>query len=540
MKTFFTLCVLTLFATQIKAQAVLNEIYCQPGNGYDEFFELYNPSVSPDPENLDNYTLVTYYEESGGKAGFYVLDFPNMTVDSQGFFVGASKLTFNIQSQLGLTADFNWNAVPSGGSLTKWESNGSTYTSVSVPANLNDLFVKITGAGGVFHIFLYKNGILVNGIIAGQNSTLMPPYITAMPDLFVDMSGSSPDFTINFSAIPNNAVEYISSSAGTNNGYYRSYDGLCGQWLKSDQPGQHNPKFTNGNYSGSSSEDIAIAAVISQYAGDPTKSVLTYNITSAPAGAFPLTIEVYLDSGIHGEFDVEDILFDTRTINNAGAGAQNIILPSTDISVIIVVRSSNDCFNKIMPIGSYSSILPVQLVSFQGSLNRDNKVTLNWTVADNRTANYFEIEKSVNGTDFKTIALVFASEKKDLEDYMYYETLKSDGRVMYRLKMYDNNKAFNYSKTIVLQNETVEGSRLNILGNPVTDKLTFSYISNESENIQVRIYDLSGKILMSEKYNTVEGDNTFSLSLSQSFNRGLYVIELNNNIKSFTAKFIKK
>ena len=137
--------------------------------------------------------------------------------------------------------------MPPGGSLTKWEKNGSSYISVAVPANLNDLFVKINGGGGgVFHIFVYKNGIIVNGFIGGISTSSVPAYIKAMPNLPVDMSGSSPDFTINFNAIADNSLEYLTNSVGTNNGYFRSSDGLCGDWLKSDSPGQHTPGATNG------------------------------------------------------------------------------------------------------------------------------------------------------------------------------------------------------------------------------------------------------------------------------------------------------
>ena len=67
-----------------------------------------------------------------------------------------------------------------------------------------------------------------------------------MPNLPVDMSGSSPDFTINFNTIADNSLEYLTNSVGTNNGYFRSSDGLCGDWLKSDSPGQHTPGQTNG------------------------------------------------------------------------------------------------------------------------------------------------------------------------------------------------------------------------------------------------------------------------------------------------------
>jgi len=244
MKKIFTLCLLICIVIVSRSQAVINEFYPQPGNGNSEFFELYNENNSL--EYLDNYTLVLYYEEPGGKSGFYVLDFPNDSVTAHGYYSGASQSPYNIQGQSNITADFNWNSMPAGGSLTKWEKNGSSYTSVAVPANLDDLFVKITGVGGVFHTFLYKNGIMVNGIIGGLNANFIPPYIKAMPNLPVNMSGSSPDFTINFNAIPDNSLEYIPNSVGTNNGYYRSSDGLCGEWLKSDQPGQHTPNLTNG------------------------------------------------------------------------------------------------------------------------------------------------------------------------------------------------------------------------------------------------------------------------------------------------------
>ena len=215
MKKIFTLCVLTCIVLVTRSQAVLNEVYPQPGNGYHEFFELYNESNTT--ENLDNYTVVTYYEEAGGKIGFYVLDMPNASVSAHGYYVGASQTPFDIQAQLGLTADFSWNALPAGAALTKWELSGSSYISVAVPANLNDFLVKINGGGnGVYHVFVYKNGILVNGIIGGISTSVVPAYLKAMPDLPVDMSGSSPDFTINFNSIADNSLEYLTNSLGTN------------------------------------------------------------------------------------------------------------------------------------------------------------------------------------------------------------------------------------------------------------------------------------------------------------------------------------
>jgi len=539
MKKIFTLCLLICIVIVSRSQAVINEFYPQPGNGNSEFFELYNENNSL--EYLDNYTLVLYYEEPGGKSGFYVLDFPNDSVAAHSYYSGAAQSPYNIQGQSNITADFNWNSMPPGGSLTKWEKNGSSYTSVAVPANLDDLFVKITGAGGVFHTFLYKNGILVNGIIGGLNANFVPPYIKAMPSLPVDMSGSSPDFTINFNAIPDNSLEYIPNSVGTNNGYYRSSDGLCGDWLKSDQPGQHTPEVTNGtSLSLISSNQFSIAAIISGYASDPNKSLLTYSISSAPAGAFPLTVEIYTDRGVAGQWDINDSLIDLRTILSASSGNQDIILSTLKTSVIIVVKSASDCYNKNVPVASYWSVLPVELISFQGNINKSNKVSLEWKVVNNETIDQFEIQRSYDGNEFKTISAVFASEKKDNESYMFYETISNFGKAMYRLKMIDKNNKVTYSKILVFQTKDATTSNIKIIGNPVTDKITFNYSSFTAQVIEVKVYDMTGNVIMGKKLNGFEGSNTMSFPLASNLKPGMYILEVSNASGIQTAKFIKQ
>jgi hypothetical protein len=431
--------------------------------------------------------------------------------------------------------------MPPGGSLTKWEKNGSSYTSVAVPANLDDLFVKITGAGGVFHSFLYKNGILVNGIIGGLNATVVPAYLKAMPNLPVDMSGSSPDFTINFNAIPDNSLEYIPNSVGTDNGYYRNSDGLCGNWLKSDQPGQHTPELTNGlDLSLSSSNQLSIAAIISGYGSDPTKSLLTYNITSTPAGAFPLTVEIYTDRGVAGEWDINDSLIDVRTLLSASSGSQDIILPTLKTSVIIVVKSASDCYNKNVAVASYWSVLPVELINFQGNLNKSNRVSLEWKVANNETIGQFEIQRSYDGSEFKTIGVVFTSEKRGSEEYLFYETISSFDKARYRLKMIDQNDNVTYSKILVFQSKAATNSNIRIIGNPVTDKLTFNYSSSATQAIDVKIYDMTGRIIMSNKINSLEGSNIISFPLALNFKPNMYVLEVSNGSAIQTAKFIKQ
>ena len=540
MKTIFTLIVLAVTATLSNAQVVLNEVYPQPGNTTQEFFELYNTSTNPVPESLDNYTIVAYYEGSGGKSGFYVLDLPNQTVSAKGFYTGSSQSPYNIQGQSNLTANLNWNAMPAGGSLTKWEKSGSSYTSVSVPANLNDLFVKITGSGANYHVFLYKNGILINGIIAGSSASVIPSYIKAMPDLFVDMNGVSPDFTIKFSAIGDNSVEYIAANAGTDNGYYRQYDGKCGVWLKSSSGAEHTPGKSNGS-AAAALGTLTISAAISVYNADPTKSLLTYNVSAGPVDAFPIVIQVYQDLGVVGELDASDVLIDAKTINNAVSGDQTVILPNTTDGVMLVAKAPSGCYDQVLAVSSlFLKLLPVHLISFQGNLNKNNKVTLTWTAADNQTVDHFEVERSVNGKDFTTASVVFTSEKKGTEDYLYFETLKTNDKIMYRLKMFDKGQEINYSKILVFQSNTTTNNTIKLFSNPVNDKLTFSYSSSATQIVDVKIYDISGKTVLSQKANSLEGSNMISLTLNSTFTKGMYIVEVNNGTDRLTSKFVKQ
>lgn len=541
MKQFFTLCALFFAAFSAKSQVVLNEFYPEPGNTFQEYFELYNTSTSSIPENLDNYTVVVYYEEPGNKSGFYVFDLPSVTVTAKDYFVVSSQNTFSIQGQSNLTADLNWNTLDATGAITKWQKSGSSYVQVAVSTPLTDLFVKNTGSSsGSYNVFLFKNGIQINTLVISSNSTGLPAAIKAMPDLPVNMTGGSPDFSISFSSIPDNSVETVNSTAGTDNGYYRQYDGKCGVWVKSTSGSTYTPGSSNGSAANTLGA-LTISAVINSYVVDPTKSLFTYNISAGPAEAFPVVIQVYQDLGIRGELDASDVLLDSKNIGNASAGNQNVILPNTDDGVILVAKSPAGCFDRVIAITNpFAKLLPVHLMSFQGNLDKNNKVTLNWTVADNETANSFEVQRSTNGKDFSTVAIVFASEKIGTEKYMYYETITNTDKVMYRLKMIDNGRDIDYSRILVFQTKSMLNNDIKIIGNPVTDKLTFSYSSEVTQSVDVKVYDLAGKKLLSQRINSFAGNNTVSLPLNSTFKPGMYVVEVFDGTDRQVAKFVKQ
>lgn len=186
------------------------------------------------------------------------------------------------------------------------------------------------------------------------------------------------------------------------------------------------------------------------------------------------------------------------------------------------------------------SLLPVHLVSFQGNMDKNNKVRLNWTIADNETANSFEVERSLNGRDFTTVGVVLASEKRGTENYAFYETVANYDKVMYRLKMIDQGHDADYSRVLVFRTKTIGSNNIKIIGNPVSDHLTFSYTAASAQNTEVKVYDVTGRIMLNTKVTSLEGNNTLSLSLSSSLKPGMYIVEVSNETERQSAKFIKQ
>ena len=95
-----------------------------------------------------------------------------------------------------------------------------------------------------------------------------------------------------------------------------------------------------------------------------------------------------------------------------------------------------------------SKAQPIKVISFQA--NRiNNKVSMQWVIAKNETADQFEVEKSIDGKNFAMAALVFGTDKAETETYMFYEK-SSSKKVSYRIKCIDKNQSITYSGILVI------------------------------------------------------------------------------------------
>lgn len=181
--------------------------------------------------------------------------------------------------------------------------------------------------------------------------------------------------------------------------------------------------------------------------------------------------------------------------------------------------------------------LPVTLLSFQGSLAKD-QAQLNWSVADNQTGNYFEVQRSADGKNFSTIAVVSTTQKHGGEVYSYAEAAQPTA--YYRLRIVNKDRSASYSKIILVKTQAEAGAALRLFQNPVQQTLTFSFSSATASSNEIAVYNLVGTKVYAEKLMVQKGNNSVSVNLNNYLTPGTYILVVKNNTQTNTAKFIKQ
>lgn len=540
---------LTVFSYQTtSAQAVLNEIYSDPGSGNHEFFELYNTSISGKPVSMDNYTLVAYYENGPQEKGFYVLDFPNLSVGPKGFFSGAAQVPFNYQGNTASkAADFSWNdpqLTAKGGYLKKYTLSNGTYTPSPI-TNLNDLFYKRTGNGASYSIMVYQNGKQVNAFFAGMGGSIeAPQHIIDMPRLTVDLVTKEADssFTIDFTKLAGKPVEGVIENAGSDNGFIRNRDGLCNYWGKSSANVKHTPGRSNGGGAGIAGA-LSITSHIYPGSSITDSAFISYNITSGPLELFPVNLQVYLDNGVtEGQLDSADVFVgqNIETVSTDGGFTTKYMPPTQDL--LLIAETSIGCLDQIIHLVPPESIayttLPVHITQVEATKTAAHN-EVEWTVDENEGVKNFEVQKSYDGRHFTTVGTVASTTQTNTATYHFKTITEAAQNIYYRIKLVEKDNDFSFSKVVIAASDNAHPTKLGLLQNPVRNQLVLQFASVTDEASVLAVYNMAGIKVKSETLKTQKGSNQFGIAVD-ALPAGTYIVHMSGAQQVRTTKFIKQ
>lgn len=213
------------------------------------------------------------------------------------------------------------------------------------------------------------------------------------------------------------------------------------------------------------------------------------------------------------------------------------IVPKENIVSYSAELFENGCVSTIPAIHvvkleqSVCAIFPIELLSFDVLLSNDESfVDLSWVTASEINGDYFEVERSRNAVDWSSLLTQKATGNSNLR--IEYTDLDDDpylGTSYYRLKLYDLDGTFSYSKIRVIHIGTKPEALFKLFPNPAVNQITLKGIDLIEKDI--RIIDLLGRDV--SKYITVtSASNKAQIDVSY-LAQGFYLVLVGKQVIKF-------
>jgi glucose/arabinose dehydrogenase len=194
-----------------------------------------------------------------------------------------------------------------------------------------------------------------------------------------------------------------------------------------------------------------------------------------------------------------------------------------------VLQTNISSFSSFYFASSNITVLPLNLLTFTGTLQNNSSTLLNWRTSNEVNTSHFEVERSIDGANFSGIGQVNADGNPGgTKEYSFVDNNVTDLQVLilyYRLKIFDVDGSFKYSKVISVSLNDLVG-KVTVAPNPVHSTTTISITGKENGKVKWSLFDNTGRVLFNNEISVKRGAKTqFSLSM-EKLSAGTYYIKL--------------
>ena len=187
-----------------------------------------------------------------------------------------------------------------------------------------------------------------------------------------------------------------------------------------------------------------------------------------------------------------------------------------------------------------SDPLPIELVRFAGEC-AEGSIDLKWTTFTETNNDFFTVERSNNGTDFEVVDVIEgAGNSNQPLSYTAVDNFPYGGTSYYRLKNTDFSGKFEYSEIIAVTCGT-DNNDFNFVNAYDVDhtEIIVEFTATENEDYTIVLFDVSGRIALDYSGVGTDGMNKVRLP-SGDLARGIYIINLSNEVKNFSRRVMLK
>ncbi|HNJ58540.1 MAG TPA: T9SS type A sorting domain-containing protein, partial [Chitinophagaceae bacterium] len=172
--------------------------------------------------------------------------------------------------------------------------------------------------------------------------------------------------------------------------------------------------------------------------------------------------------------------------------------------------------------------VPVTFGEFVG-VRENNSNQLKWNTYTETNNQGFELQRSVNGTEFTTIAFVptkAINGNSNSELNYTFQDKASSATTYYQLKQLDKDGKYAYSKVVSIKGEKPTRFELaNLYPNPAKETIKVTVAAPKAAVVTLTVTDMTGKVVMKQNNQLTMGDNNIALNVA-ALNAGNYIVRL--------------
>ena len=192
-----------------------------------------------------------------------------------------------------------------------------------------------------------------------------------------------------------------------------------------------------------------------------------------------------------------------------------------------------------------NSALPVTLTDF-GAVYANDQVNVKWTTTFEMNNDHFEVERSLDGTSFKSVGTVKGQGVSAIKhNYQFNDDISKNvlnrNDIYYRLKQVDADGKASYTKVLVVRvYRTKSLQSLSVTPNPAINDIKVNVQLNENSYIVMKVANSNGIEVVRKTTRGSTGSNTFSLEGTSHLQAGVYFLEvIINSNERMMVKLIK-
>ncbi len=274
---------------------------------------------------------------------------------------------------------------------------------------------------------------------------------------------------------------------------------------------------------------------------------LDRNITITPQTqpSSPVKIRLYISKTEYDALDLDpasmiSAITDLRILKNNDPCGSAAVAATTSIVPTFAEAHGSQGYMLQGSISSFSSFyfgstaltLPLDLLTFTGSLQTDNTVLLKWKTENEVNTSHFEVERSADGSNFSAIGTVAADNSTSTtHNYSYIDMDAANQQSLilyYRLKMVDANGAYSYSNIISVLFNDITGAVI-VNPNPVVSAAQVRVTAPAPGKIQWKLLDNAGRSVQENFMQVRKGNgNSFTINMDK-FAAGVYYLKVTGN-----------